>query len=156
MPGLSGIVVVIGADGLEGEFLKLGDQGADLAGVVEQGLPVGELPGGEAAGDGLAADLAGPLGVGAVQRGWVSAAAAAALAAGVGAHEQGAGQGGPGCGGELVQGPVRGWFHATHRLRPRVLRLIYSILLWTRVGRTGWALPGLRERATSPHGGRRR
>src|SRR6266571_5336855 len=135
MPGLSGIVVVIGADGLEGEFLKLGDQGADLAGVVEQGLPVGELPGGEAAGDGLAADLAGPLGVGAVQRGWVSAAAAAALAAGVGAHEQGAGQGGPGCGGELggdlVQGPVRGWFHATHRLRSRVLRLIYSILLWT-------------------------
>src|SRR6266568_1790364 len=135
MPGLSGIVVVIGADGLEGEFLKLGDQGADLAGVVEQGLPVGELPGGEAAGDGLAADLAGPLGVG-------------------------AGQGGPGCGGELggdlVQGPVRGWFHATHRLRSRVLRLIYSILLWTRVGRTGWALPGLRERATSPHGGRRR
>src|SRR6266700_3193712 len=133
MPGLSGIVVVIGADGLEGEFLKLGDH---------------------------AADLAGPLGVGAVQRGWVSAAAAAALAAGVGAHEQGAGQGGPGCGGELggdlVQGPVRGWFHATHRLRSRVLRLIYSILLWTRVGRTGWALPGLRERATSPHGGRRR
>lgn len=67
MPGLSGVAVVVCADGLEGEFLELGDQRSYLAGVVEQGLPGGELGVGEAAGEGLAADLAGPFGVGAVQ-----------------------------------------------------------------------------------------
>jgi hypothetical protein len=45
--------MVVCADGLEGEFLELADQGADLAGVVEQGLPGGELGVGEAAGDGV-------------------------------------------------------------------------------------------------------
>ena len=60
---------LVGADGLQGEVLDLGEQVADGAGVVEQGLPGLELFGGEAAGDGLAADLAGPLGVGAVQFG---------------------------------------------------------------------------------------
>jgi hypothetical protein len=59
--------------------VEFGNELADLAGVVEQGLPGLELLGGEAAGDGLAVDLAGPFGIGAVQDGRVCVAAAAAL-----------------------------------------------------------------------------
>src|SRR5262249_50555057 len=112
-----------GLDDGEGEFLELGEQGAELFGVVEQWLPGGELLGGEPAGGGLAADLAGPFGVGAVPGGRAGVAAAAGLAAFVGAHDQGAGQGGAGCrgelGGDLGQGLLLpgGWVHAAHRLR---------------------------------------
>src|SRR5262249_16121066 len=84
---------------LQGVVLDLGDQVAHLAGVVEQGLPGGQLLGAQPAGDGLAVDLAGPLGVGAVQDGRVVVAAAGRLAAGVGAHGQGGGPGGAGGGG---------------------------------------------------------
>ena len=79
-------------DDLEGELLQLGEQVAQFPGVVEQGLPGGELLGGEPPGDGPAADLAGPLGVGAVQPRRGGVAAAAGLAAGVGADGEGAGR----------------------------------------------------------------
>jgi hypothetical protein len=107
---------------LEGEVLELGEQGAELAGVVEQGLVFGELAGGEPSGHGLAADLAGPFGVGPVQARRVCVAAAARLGAGVGADAQGAGQGEARLrelGGDPVAGRAlgRAWFHATHHLR---------------------------------------
>ena len=85
-----------GFDDREGEFLELAEQLAHFPGVVEQGLPGGELLGGEPPGDGLAADLAGPLGVRAVQLRRVGVAAAAGLAAGVGADGEGA------CGARLL------------------------------------------------------
>src|SRR5215813_1424122 len=126
-----------GLDDGEGEFLEFGEQGAEFFGVVEQGLPGGELFGGEPAGDGFAADFAGPFGVGAVPGGGAGVAAAAGLAAFVGAHEQGARQGGAGRGGELGGDPVQGlllpggWVHATHRLRSMALAGVHSIFLWT-------------------------
>ena len=93
------LVMVAGGavlDDREGELLQLGEQVAQLPGIVEQGLPGGELLGGEPPGDGLAADLAGPLGVRAVQLRRVGVAAAAGLAAGVGADGEGA------CGARLL------------------------------------------------------
>jgi hypothetical protein len=80
-------------DDVEGEVLEFGQEAAELFGVVEQGLVLGELGGGKPAGDGLAGDLAGPFGVGAVEAGRAGVAAAALLAAGVGADGEGAGQG---------------------------------------------------------------
>src|SRR6266516_2817717 len=135
--GWSWLPVRAGIDDLEREFLELGEQYPYLLGVVEQGLPVGDLGPGEPAGDGPAVYLAGPFGVRAVQGGRVAVAAAGRLAAGVGADGEGAGQGGPGrlgeLGGDLVQGRALGWacLHATHRLRSAVLRAVHSIVLWT-------------------------
>jgi hypothetical protein len=79
MPGASWLVLIVCLDYLERELLQLAEQAAQFPGVVEQGLPGGELLGGEPPGDGPAADLAGPLGVGAVQLRRVGVAAAAAL-----------------------------------------------------------------------------
>src|SRR5215472_654588 len=143
-----------GLDDGEGEFLELGEQRAELFGVVEQRLPGGELLGGEPAGGGLPADLAGPFGVGAVPGGRAGVAAAAGLAAFVGAHDQGAGQGRAGCrgelGGDLVQGLLLpgGWVHATHRLRSMALTAVHSIFLWNR------SLAGRRYGRAGPRGGR--
>ena len=75
----------------QGQGFELGDEGAELAVVVEP-LPVvvGDEPG-----DGLAGDLAGPLPVGAVQDRGVGVAAAAGLAAPDVPLDEGAGQGEP-------------------------------------------------------------
>src|ERR1700722_2074388 len=133
-------------DDVQGEVLEFGEQGAEFAGVVEQGLVAGELGGGEAAGDGLAVDLAGPFGVGAVQAGRVGVAAAVLLAAGVGADGEGAGQG-EACPGKLGGDPVAGralgcgWFHVTHRLRSRGPALFHSIFLWIVPDRGGGMTP---------------
>ena len=48
-------------DDVQGEVLEFGEQGAEFAGVVEQGLVVGELGGGEASGEGNLGTRSDPL-----------------------------------------------------------------------------------------------
>src|SRR5215467_6412813 len=96
----------------QGEGFQLGEEGAELAVVVEPLPVVVELLGRYEPGDGLAGGLAGPLPVGAVQDGRVGAAAAAGLAAADVPLDEGAGQGGGDAGGAVLL--ASGGRHAVH------------------------------------------
>ncbi len=66
------------------QLLELGDQGAQLAGVLEQRSVVGDLVVAQHARDGLPVDLSRPEGIGPVELGWICLAPAVLLPAPVG------------------------------------------------------------------------